>query len=291
MSGFGIEGEVDRQGHLAGAGTRRSHVEHVVDAVDLGLDRRRHRVADRLRIGAGISGRNLDLYRRDRRILRHRQGFHRHQAGDHDDERDDRCEDRPLDEELGEHGSVPPVPICRFLPNRSWQRRPPAPPSSPSLVGFYQSAGTKREGSIDHHLITCAQTLEDKPVVFVRVAQRYGPRLGFIVFVHHPHEMTLRCLLDRALRDKDRIRPNPALYADTHILVRAQPVLGIFDSNTDKKGSRLGVEHGVGESHLPGVREDRAVGENDLGNVVLVFGLAQQPLRNLLVKLQPVILR
>ncbi len=125
--GVGIQGEEDRQGHLAGARTRRCHVEHVVHAVDLRLYGRRYRVADRLRVGAWIGGRNLDLYRRDRRVLRHRQGFHRHQSGDHDDERDDRREDRPLDEEPGEHELAPPVSICRFLPNRCRRRRPPAP--------------------------------------------------------------------------------------------------------------------------------------------------------------------
>ncbi len=103
--GIGVEREVDGQRELAVGGGGRHHVEHVVDAVDLRLDWRRHRIGERLRVGAGVRRRHGDLDRRDRRILLDRQHHHRDEAGDAEDDRDDRGEDRPLDEEPREHGS------------------------------------------------------------------------------------------------------------------------------------------------------------------------------------------
>ena len=51
-----------------------THVEHVLDAVDLLLERRRDGIADDLGRGAGIAGADDDRRRRDLRILRDRQG-------------------------------------------------------------------------------------------------------------------------------------------------------------------------------------------------------------------------
>jgi hypothetical protein len=101
--GIGVEREVDGHRQLSRGRADRRHVKHVVDAVDLLLDRRGDRARERQRIGARIGGGHRHLHRRDRRILRDRQLRHRHQAGEADDQRDDRREDRALDEELGEH--------------------------------------------------------------------------------------------------------------------------------------------------------------------------------------------
>ena len=105
--GVGVEGEVDGEGQDAGGGARRRHVEHVVDAVDLGLDGRRHRVGEGLRVGARVDGGHRHLHGRDRGVLLDRQGAHGHEAGQAQDDRDDRGEDRALDEEPGEHGARP----------------------------------------------------------------------------------------------------------------------------------------------------------------------------------------
>ena len=51
----------------------RRHVEHVLDAVDLLLDRRRDRVGHDLGAGAGIGRRHLNRRRRHVRVLRDRQ--------------------------------------------------------------------------------------------------------------------------------------------------------------------------------------------------------------------------
>ena len=68
----GAEPEGDRQRHLAvGRGLRR-HVEHVFDAVDLLLDRRRDGVGDDLRRRARVRGLYDDRRRHDVGILRDR---------------------------------------------------------------------------------------------------------------------------------------------------------------------------------------------------------------------------
>ena len=56
--------------------------------------------------GAGVTGRDLDLGRRDVRVLRNRQRHHSHQTGDGDDDGNDRRKNGAIDEEFGEHGVV-----------------------------------------------------------------------------------------------------------------------------------------------------------------------------------------
>jgi hypothetical protein len=102
--GVGVEREVDGHRQLTRRRADRRHVEHVVDAVDLLLDRRGDRIRERLRVGARVGRGDRHLHRRDRRVLRHRQQHHRDGARERDDDRDDCGEDRPLDEEPGEHG-------------------------------------------------------------------------------------------------------------------------------------------------------------------------------------------
>ncbi len=66
--GADVEGHRQRIGAVGGAG--RLHVEHLVDAVDLRLDRQRDGVDHRLRACAGIARRDLHGRRHDVRIFR-----------------------------------------------------------------------------------------------------------------------------------------------------------------------------------------------------------------------------
>ena len=103
---------------------RRLHVEHALDAVDLLLDRQRHRFDQRARARAGIARRDLHGGRRDRRVLRNRKLENRDPAEQDHEEGDNVREDRPLNEEFGKH--VPDSAItsrwqrpARALPERS----------------------------------------------------------------------------------------------------------------------------------------------------------------------------
>ena len=118
--------EGDRQGVGAVVGALRRHVHHVLDAVDLLLDRRGDRLGDHLRAGAGV------LARRPARWAARSAGYcaigsvnEREPPGQRDHDRQHRGEDRPVDEEAGEHGAGSPrVPWMTrdHLPGRSGSR-------------------------------------------------------------------------------------------------------------------------------------------------------------------------
>ena len=95
--------ERDRAGVAAVVGALRGHVEHVLDAVDLLLDRRGDRSARRPGAGARGSCSRLDRGRRDRRVLRDRQRRHRQPPASVMNDRQHGGEDRPVDEEPGDH--------------------------------------------------------------------------------------------------------------------------------------------------------------------------------------------
>jgi hypothetical protein len=63
------------------------------------LQRRRHRLVEHRRGGAGIDGAHRDYRRRDLGILGDRQHPHRRQARQRDEDRQDGREDRTIDEE------------------------------------------------------------------------------------------------------------------------------------------------------------------------------------------------
>src|SRR5262249_23809094 len=108
---IGAEIERHRDGEAAVGGRVRGHVEHVLDAIDLVFDRRPHGGRDDLRAGAGILAGNRDDRRRDFRVLRDRQAEERDGAEDHEHDRDDRGENRPVDEEVRDlHCGEPPQP-------------------------------------------------------------------------------------------------------------------------------------------------------------------------------------
>src|SRR5437762_1143750 len=99
---IGAESESDTQCHVAVARALRRHIEHVLNAIDLLLDRRRHRFRYDLRVCAGISGRHLDRWWRNLRILRNRKRRKRDQADERDDDADNAGKDRPVDKKMRE---------------------------------------------------------------------------------------------------------------------------------------------------------------------------------------------
>ena len=118
-----IEGDGD--GRRAVVRARRGHVGHALDAVDLLLERRRHRIGDDLRAGAGIIGADDDLRRRDLGELRDRQQEVADRAGEHENRGDRRGKDRALDEK-GHHRTTAPVEIQCRISSKARRRRPSA---------------------------------------------------------------------------------------------------------------------------------------------------------------------
>src|SRR5918994_3234749 len=102
------EGDVQRVAAVGAAG--RLHVEHVVDAVDLLLDRLGDALFDHLGARPRIAAGHLHLRWHDVGILGDRNREDRDQAGERDYDRDDEGEPRPLDEDVGDHRlSLPPA--------------------------------------------------------------------------------------------------------------------------------------------------------------------------------------
>ncbi len=96
------EAEGDGQHHPPIGGGLRGHVEHALGAVDLLLDRRRHRIRHHLRGGAGVGGGDDDGGRRHVRVFRDGQREQREPADDQQDQREDAGEDRLADREDAE---------------------------------------------------------------------------------------------------------------------------------------------------------------------------------------------
>ena len=91
--------EGDRQGVGAVVGARRLHVDHVLHAVDVLLDRQGDGVDKGPCAGAGIARRDLHGRWDDVRILCVGQLNKRHEADEHDHQRNHVGENRPFDEE------------------------------------------------------------------------------------------------------------------------------------------------------------------------------------------------
>ena len=99
--GIRSDGEAHRQRVAAVATRHRLHIDHALDAVDLGFDDLGHRRLDHGRRRAGIGRRHAYLRRDDVGELRHRKRRYRDQAGDRDDRRDDEGKARTANEDRG----------------------------------------------------------------------------------------------------------------------------------------------------------------------------------------------
>ena len=99
---IGAELESDAQCQVTVASALRRHVEHVLDAIDLLLDWRRHRFRYNFCVCAGIIGRHLNSGWRDIGILRDRKGRKRDDANERDDDADHAGKDRPVDKKVRE---------------------------------------------------------------------------------------------------------------------------------------------------------------------------------------------
>ena len=95
-----LEGDLELVGAVVRTAPR--HVEHIINAVHLVLDRHRDGVEHLARVGAGVGVGDRNRGRRELRILRHRQASDRHEAGEGQHDGDDHREARTLDEDARE---------------------------------------------------------------------------------------------------------------------------------------------------------------------------------------------
>ena len=109
---IGAERERDGERHVAVAGGRGRHIEHLLDAVDLLLQRLGHLCLQVLRAGAGVGRGHRNGRRHDLGILRDGQRRVGEAADDQDQDGDDGGEHRSVDEEVGK----PHWPGCGMVP-------------------------------------------------------------------------------------------------------------------------------------------------------------------------------
>ena len=109
----GVHAQVERDQQAVGAvvGRLRRHVHHALDAADLLLDRRRHYVAHRHRVGPGIKGGHQHRGRADLGVLGYRERDDRHAARQHKHDREHGGKDRAIDKKVGNH--LLPILRCR----------------------------------------------------------------------------------------------------------------------------------------------------------------------------------
>jgi hypothetical protein len=104
-----IDADLERHGErVAAVGAAVGlHVDHALDAVDLLLDRQRHGIDDGTRARAGIARGDLHGGRHHVGILRDRQREHGDAADHHHQDGEHIGENRPRDEEIGDHARAP----------------------------------------------------------------------------------------------------------------------------------------------------------------------------------------
>src|SRR5205085_6447704 len=100
----GADVEGDGQGVGAVVAHLRRHVQHALDAVDLLLDRRRHRVGHHLGAGPRVADGYRDGGGRDLRVLRQWQRPQGNAARQGNEDRQHRGEDRAVNEKARDHG-------------------------------------------------------------------------------------------------------------------------------------------------------------------------------------------
>jgi hypothetical protein len=103
MSGSVPSAKVTVSAIAAVIAAARLHVDHLVDADDLRLERLGDGRLDHGGRGAGEVGRHLDLRRHDVGELRHRDAQDREQPGERHQDGDDDRQPRPVDEDTGDH--------------------------------------------------------------------------------------------------------------------------------------------------------------------------------------------
>ena len=140
--GIGAEREADGQVVAAVIAAGRLHVEHLVDADDLRLERlgdtalprrrprRRDRSAETCTCGGTMSGNCATGMRSQRE-----------RAGDRDDDRDDDRQPRPVDEDGGDHGCA-----CSRAAGDGWRLRSTPRRRQPLAAGLPAPADTASPG-------------------------------------------------------------------------------------------------------------------------------------------------
>src|SRR5262249_47626942 len=179
--GADVEGDGERIAAVAGAG--RLHINHVLDAIDLLFNRQGNGVHKRPRAGAGIPRGHLHRRWHYVGILRDRQTIKRDRADNDHQNGDDVGENRPLDEELGNHFSDTLIG-CR------------------ARLGVHFLARDRSHDATDDHAVVLAKPAFDHAEIADHLAGVDLTLLDDVVLVHYEHVRAALIATKRDVRDK-----------------------------------------------------------------------------------------
>ena len=226
--GADLEGHGQRIGAVGAA--VGLHVEHVLDAVDLLLDRQRHGVDHGLGARAGIARGDLHGRRHHVGILRDREIEQRHAADQDHQHGDDVGENRPLDEEFGDHGPGPTWPMaCRM----AW--RSDALESSALGCSILCSCGSTfwpgiaRKQPADDDAVVRLQPILDHAERAVDLADLHLALLDHVVAGYHQHVAPALVAAERGVGHQQRVLLLFQRHADTDEIAGQQHAVGIGD--------------------------------------------------------------
>ena len=149
--GIGADLERDRHRQAAVGGCRRVEVQQVLDAVDLLLERRRHRLEMTRGLAPGVTARARRSAAARPRVAGDRQLDDRQHAEQEDEDRDDAGKARPVDEKARDvHGRSPLRPCRRAsCPRPFWPALPCRRPASLRRPSHRRPARCRRHLAID----------------------------------------------------------------------------------------------------------------------------------------------
>ena len=230
----GARGEGHCQRHRSIVRAGRLHVEHALDAVDFLLDRRGDRIDDSLRGRSGVDGRNGYRRRRDLRVLLDRQIGKRDQAGQDREQRQDRREDRSVDEKPGKHD----------LAGRGFDGH-----------GFDCRAGADLLDPPSDELLVGADAALDVSLTAIPIAQLDRAALDPSVFVDDPEIAAGEIGSDRALRDEEGLFDFLKRDSDSGEETWEEFEVRIREDRADRERSRGSIQFVAHIVHAAPMRE------------------------------------
>ncbi len=284
--GVGADLEGHRQRQAAVGARLRIEIEQVLDAVDLLLERRRHRLGDDARVGAGKLRPHHDLRRRDLGILGDRQLQDRQRADQEDEDRDHAGEARPVDEEAGDVHGGGAQPLAADAAGAA-----PGGPGGGGKIGMPLASTFSTCGATGTPGITrCSpSTTTSSPALTLAgdhphaVDQR--PRLDLAELrragagADDEDELLGLVGADRPVGHEHGVVGARAFHAQPRREAGREAALGVVEGGAHPDRAGLRVEPVVDEVDLAGVREALLVGQahRHLRRAIAALLVAAQP--------------
>ena len=238
--------EGDGDGEIAVRGRLAVEIQHVLDAVDLLLDRSGNRVGNGLRGGARILRGDDDGRRHHLRIFRDRQRGVGERADDQQHDRQHHRQNGLVDGEPAEIHDLPPAgAVCG--------------------VTFGADAGALE--AVDDHLVFRLQPLANDAQAFVERTQRHGPCLDGVVVLHDKHDLARLVGGDRGIRQQQRLIGRRADQPHAAELPRQDRKVLVGDDGAAAQRAGRFIEAVVEEIHLAFTRRFHFAGQRDLHRV------------------------